>query len=58
MVGRLDPNANTPQVLVVCLTRELGVQVAEAIYALGRARGLRVLPAYGGQPIDRHLRPY
>lgn len=56
MVERLDPNDNTPQALVVCPTRELAVQVAEAIYALGRARGLRVLPVYGGQPIDRQLR--
>src|SRR5215212_7709007 len=56
MVERLDPEQMLPQALVLCPTRELAVQVSEAIYALGRHRGLRVLPVYGGQPIDRQLR--
>jgi ATP-dependent RNA helicase DeaD len=56
MIERLDPAVEAPQALVVCPTRELAVQVSEAIYALGRHRGFRVLPVYGGQPIDRQLR--
>lgn len=56
IIDRLDAAQTTPQALIVCPTRELAVQVAEAIYALGRARGLRVVPVYGGQPIDRQLR--
>ena len=56
MVECLDPEQTSPQALILCPTRELAVQVSEAIYALGRARGLRVLPVYGGQPIDRQLR--
>ena len=56
LVQRRDPGVESPQALVVCPTRELAVQDAEAIYALGRVRGFRVLPVYGGQPIDRQLR--
>src|SRR5436190_17208652 len=52
MIQRLDPEAAHPQALVLCPTRELAMQVSEAIYALGQPRGLRVLPVYGGQPID------
>jgi ATP-dependent RNA helicase DeaD len=56
LVERLDPEAARPQALVLCPTRELAVQVSEAVYSLGRQRGFRVLPVYGGQPIDRQLR--
>src|SRR5438132_2504241 len=52
----IDPDRPVPQALVLAPTRELAIQVAEAIYTLGRHRGLRALPIYGGQPIDRQLR--
>ncbi len=44
------------QALVLSPTRELAVQTAEAIHALGRTRGVEVLPVYGGQAYDRQLR--
>jgi ATP-dependent RNA helicase DeaD len=56
MVERLDPERPVPQALVLTPTRELAIQVAEAIYTLGGKAGLRVVPIYGGQPIDRQLR--
>ena len=37
-------------------TRELAMQVSEAIHRYGRALGARVLPIYGGQPIGRQLK--
>ncbi|WP_298490590.1 DEAD/DEAH box helicase [uncultured Chloroflexus sp.] len=46
----------TVQALVLAPTRELAIQVAEAIHRYGRHRALRVLPIYGGQPIERQLR--
>ncbi len=49
-------DALTVQALVLTPTRELAVQVAEAIHRYGRHRALRVLPIYGGQPIERQLR--
>jgi|DewCreStandDraft_5_1066085.scaffolds.fasta_scaffold00228_64 ATP-dependent RNA helicase DeaD len=56
MAERLDPTVGAVQGLVLTPTRELAVQVADQLYRLGRYRGLRVLPIYGGQPIDRQLR--
>ena len=45
-----------PVALVLVPTRELAVQVSEAIHRYGRDLGARVLPIYGGQPIGRQLR--
>jgi ATP-dependent RNA helicase DeaD len=45
-----------PFALVLVPTRELAVQVSEALYRYGRALGARVVPVYGGQPIGRQLR--
>ncbi len=42
--------------LVLVPTRELAIQVSEAIYRYGRDLHARVLPIYGGQPIVRQLR--
>ena len=49
--GRVEPLA-----LVLVPTRELAVQVSEAMHRYGRDIGARVLPIYGGQPIGRQLR--
>src|SRR5687767_6746295 len=45
-----------PVALVLVPTRELAVQVGEAIHRYGRDLHVRVLPIYGGQPIVRQLR--
>src|SRR5690348_11487300 len=45
-----------PLALVLVPTRELAVQVSEAMHRYGRGIGARVLPIYGGQPIGRQLR--
>ena len=45
-----------PSALVLVPTRELAVQVSEAVHRYGRALGARVLPIYGGQPFTRQLR--
>jgi ATP-dependent RNA helicase DeaD len=45
-----------PAALVLVPTRELAVQVSEAMHKYGRKLGTRVLPIYGGQPIVRQLR--
>jgi ATP-dependent RNA helicase DeaD len=42
--------------LVLVPTRELAMQVSEAIHRYGEGLGLRVLPVYGGQPIGLQLR--
>jgi ATP-dependent RNA helicase DeaD len=45
-----------PTALVLVPTRELAMQVSEAVHRYGRALGARVLPIYGGQPIGRQLK--
>jgi ATP-dependent RNA helicase DeaD len=44
------------QVLILCPTRELAVQVSEEVHKLALfKRGLHALPIYGGQSYDRQL---
>ncbi len=43
------------QGLVVAPTRELAMQVAQAIYEYGRHRGVRVLAVYGGQSYTHQI---
>ncbi|MET8815846.1 DEAD/DEAH box helicase [Streptomyces sp. NPDC004549] len=45
-----------PSALVLTPTRELAIQVSEAVHRYGTDLGVRVLPVYGGQPIGRQLR--
>src|SRR5262245_27034209 len=56
LVEGVDPARRRPQALVLAPTRELAVQVAEAVHQLGKHRGVIVLPIYGGQSMDRQLR--
>ncbi|OZV81611.1 heavy metal transporter [Micromonospora echinospora] len=51
-----DRASGDPVALVLTPTRELAVQVSEALHRYGRELGVRVLPIYGGQPIGRQLR--
>src|SRR3954471_7477985 len=56
-IQAVDPGLRAPQVLILCPTRELAVQVAEEIAK--RAffkRGVRELPIYGGQSYERQFR--
>ncbi len=56
ILERIVPGtAPEPVALVLVPTRELAVQVSEAIYRYGRSLGTEVLPVYGGQPIGRQL---
>ncbi|HEX7058001.1 MAG TPA: DEAD/DEAH box helicase [Bacilli bacterium] len=42
--------------LILTPTRELAIQVSEEIGKLGRFKGVRTLPIYGGQDISRQIR--
>ena len=46
-----------PLALVLVPTRELAVQVCEAMRNYGHGMSARVLPVYGGEPIGRQLGP-
>jgi ATP-dependent RNA helicase DeaD len=56
IVDRLVEGERRTQALVVVPTRELAIQVADALGQLGRHRHLVAFPVYGGQPYDRQLR--
>ena len=45
-----------PMALVLVPTRELAMQVSQAIHRYGRALGARVVPVYGGQPVWRQVK--
>jgi ATP-dependent RNA helicase DeaD len=45
-----------PLALVLAPTRELAVQVSEAMFKYGSKQRVNVVPIYGGQPIQRQLR--
>jgi ATP-dependent RNA helicase DeaD len=51
-----DRRQPEPAGLVLVPTRELAIQVSEALYRYGKELGARVVPVYGGQPIGRQLR--
>jgi len=56
ILARIDVSNMRTQALVLCPTRELALQVAEAFqtYAEGM-KGFHVLPVYGGQDMGRQL---
>jgi ATP-dependent RNA helicase DeaD len=55
IIEHLVQDGGKPQALVMTPTRELAVQVAEAVHAYGQYHRVKVLPVYGGQPIERQL---
>jgi ATP-dependent RNA helicase DeaD len=56
-IEMVDVHLRAPQVLILCPTRELAVQVAEEVAKLAYfKRGVREIPIYGGQSYDRQLR--
>lgn len=56
MIEKIDPSQKKIQGLVVAPTRELANQVAEEINRLGKNKGVRTMPVYGGQHMERQIR--
>jgi ATP-dependent RNA helicase DeaD len=55
-VEKVDPNLRAVQVLILCPTRELAIQVSEEIHKLAFfKRGINCLPIYGGQSYERQF---
>lgn len=50
-----DGGRGEPLALVLVPTRELAMQVSDAMLSYGHDMGARVLPVYGGEPIGRQL---
>ena len=57
LLNNIDPDLRAPQILVLAPTRELAVQVAEAMTEFSKhMRGVNVVALYGGQRYDVQLR--
>ena len=57
LLSRLNLASKQPQILVLTPTRELAIQVAEAMQTYARhLTGFHILPIYGGQGMDVQLR--
>jgi ATP-dependent RNA helicase DeaD len=53
---RIDPGDRRVQSIILCPTRELAIQVSEELRRLSAyLKGIRVIPIYGGQPIERQI---
>ncbi len=57
ILNAIEPGAPAlPTALVLVPTRELAMQVSEAMYKYGSKQRIKVLPVYGGQPIYRQFK--
>jgi ATP-dependent RNA helicase DeaD len=55
-IEKVDVAQRATQVLILCPTRELAIQVSEEVHKLALfKRGVHTLPVYGGQSYDRQL---
>lgn len=55
ILNNLQPGGKAPKVLVMAPTRELALQVADAIGIYGKAMNVRVTTVYGGAPYQRQI---
>ena len=59
LLHRLNPGAKAADrvaSLVLVPTRELAMQVAEAVHRYGKSLGVQALPLYGGAPMEPQIR--
>ena len=56
IIESIEPGDRRVQALVLAPTRELAIQVSEALENLGRHKRIETLPIYGGQPYERQFR--
>ena len=52
----IDTGGKTPAALILVPTRELAMQVAQAVHRYGKELGVEVLPLYGGQAFGQQLK--
>ncbi|MEW9667922.1 DEAD/DEAH box helicase [Ammoniphilus sp. 3BR4] len=55
ILENVDTSKDYVQAIVIAPTRELAIQVSEEINRLAKYMGIRSLPIYGGQSIDRQI---
>ncbi|MCL2388887.1 MAG: DEAD/DEAH box helicase, partial [Elusimicrobia bacterium] len=56
ILEKIDNTRKDTQVIILCPTRELAIQVSEEIRLLAKyKKGINIVPVYGGQPITRQM---
>jgi ATP-dependent RNA helicase DeaD len=56
LAGTRAEAARGPRGLILVPTRELAMQVAEAVHKYAKKTTIRVVPVYGGAPMDQQIR--
>jgi ATP-dependent RNA helicase DeaD len=56
LLERINPDEKNTQVLVMCPTRELALQVSEELKKLAKYTRTSIGAVYGGEPIDKQIR--
>ena len=56
IIESINPKQRNVQALILAPTRELAIQVSEALHKYGRHKEVETLPIYGGQPYERQFR--
>ena len=55
-IEMVDAGSEEVQVLIICPTRELAIQISEELKHVSKYKSnIGILPIYGGQPIDRQI---
>ncbi len=55
-IEKVIPGNKFPNALIICPTRELVTQVATELHKFSKYKeGVKIVPIYGGQPIDRQI---
>ncbi len=56
MLEKIDKHLKKPQVLILCPTRELSVQVSNEFRKIAKyMQDVKIIPVYGGEPINRQI---
>ncbi|WP_427339615.1 DEAD/DEAH box helicase [Caloranaerobacter sp. DY30410] len=57
VLEKIKPESKKLQALILCPTRELAIQVSEELRRLSKYKNdIKILPIYGGQPIERQIK--
>ena len=57
LIQMIDPECEDVQAIVLCPTRELAIQAAEEMRKFAKyMQGVKILPIYGGQDINKQIR--
>lgn len=55
LIESLDTSSKHVKAIILAPTRELAIQVAEELSSFSQDKKVRIVPIYGGQPIERQI---